>query len=174
MSVSGLLLSPVFLSIFSSLTFLTFLSNSLILLTFLLNSGCPLPPRYLNGIVIKRTVLMFLIIVAIKSNCWDLMVTLTLIHQVRQLLSYDVILPGETSLLIRVTRVELPGEFSVYKYTPEYVITHLPEESSENRIRLLEGYSTLYIQVPLAIKCPKDQGQKYRSRQLIKCYIIII
>jgi len=102
------------------------------------------------------------------------MVTLTLIYQVRQLLSYDIILPGETSLSIRVTRVELPGEFSVYKYTPEYVTTHLPGESSENRIRLLERYSILYIQVPLATECPKGQGQKCRSRQLIKCYVIII
>jgi len=65
---------------------------------------------------------------------------------------------------VRVTGVELPGEFSVYKYTPEYVTTHLPEKFSENRMRLLERYSTLYIQVPLAIKCPKDQDQECRSR----------
>jgi len=52
--------------------------------------------------------------------------------------------------------VELPGEFSVYKYTPEYVTTHLPGEFSENRIRLLEGYSTLYIQIFLAIEHSED------------------
>jgi len=46
---------------------------------------------------------------------------------------------------MRATRVELPGEFSVYKYIPEYVITHLLGEFSENRIRLLEEYSILYI-----------------------------
>jgi len=57
---------------------------------------------------------------------------------------------------MRVTRVELPGEFSVYKYTPEYVTTHLPGEFSENRIRLLEGYSTLYIQIFLAIEHSED------------------
>jgi len=70
--------------------------------------------------------------------------------------------------------VELLGESSVYKYTLEYVTTHLLEESSENRIRLLEGYSTLYIQVLLAIECSKGQDQECRSRQLIKCYVIII
>ena len=43
----------------------------------------------------------------------------------------------------------------------------LPDKSSENRIRLLEWYSTLYIQVPLAIEYPKGQGQECRSRQLI-------
>ena len=43
----------------------------------------------------------------------------------------------------------------------------LPDKSSENRIRLLEGYSTLYIQVPLAMEYPKGQGQECRSRQLI-------
>ena len=64
---------------------------------------------------------------------------------------------------VKVTRAELPGESSVYKYTPEYITTHLPEESSENRMRLLEGYSILYI---LAIEHP--EGQEYRSRQLIK------
>ena len=73
-----------------------------------------------------------------------------------------------------MTRVELPGEFSVYKYTLEYVTTHLPEEFSENRMRLLEEYSILYIQVSLAIEHSKDQGQKCRSKQLIKCYVIII
>jgi len=40
---------------------------------------------------------------------------------------------------VRVTRVELLGESSVYKYTLEYITAHLPEESSENRIRLLKG-----------------------------------
>ena len=75
---------------------------------------------------------------------------------------------------VRVTRVELSGESSVYKYTPEYVITHLSEESLENRIRLLEGYSILYIQVPSVTEYSEGQGQEYRSRQLIKCYIIII
>jgi len=59
---------------------------------------------------------------------------------------------------MRATRVELLGESSVYKYTLEYVITHLSEESSKNRMRLLEGYFTLYIQVPLATECPKGQG----------------
>ena len=74
------------------------------------------------------------------------------------------ILVRECPSFVRVTGVELPGESSVYKYTPEYVTTHLPGESSENRIRLLEGYSTLYIQVPLATECPKGQGQECRSR----------
>jgi len=73
-----------------------------------------------------------------------------------------------------MTRAELLGEYSVYKYTPEYVTTHLPGEYSENRMRLLEGYSTLYIQVSLATECPEDQGQECRSRQLIKYYIIIV
>jgi len=40
---------------------------------------------------------------------------------------------------VRATRVELPEEFSVYKYTLEYVITHLLGEFLENRMRLLEG-----------------------------------
>jgi len=75
---------------------------------------------------------------------------------------------------MRVTRVELLGEFSVYNYTLEYVTTHLPGEFSENRMRLLEGYSTLYIQVSLATECSENQGQEYRSRQLIKGYVIII
>ena len=57
---------------------------------------------------------------------------------------------------MRVTRVKLPGE------------------SSENRMRLLKGYSTLYIQVPLATERSKDQGQECKSRQLIKYYVIII
>ena len=70
--------------------------------------------------------------------------------------------------------MELPEESSVYKYTLEYVTTHLLEEFSKNRIRLLKECSILYIQVLLAMKCSKDQGQKYRSRQLIKYYIIII
>jgi len=70
--------------------------------------------------------------------------------------------------------VKLLGEFLVYKYTLEYITTHVLGESSENRIRLLEGYSILYIQIPLATEYSVDQGQKYRSRQLIKCYIIII
>ena len=61
-----------------------------------------------------------------------------------------------------------------YKYTPEYVITHLLGKSSENRMRLLEGYSILYIQVSLAMEHPKGQGQECRSRQLVKCYVIII
>jgi len=59
---------------------------------------------------------------------------------------------------MRATRVELPGEFSVYKYAPGYVTTHLSRESSENRMRLLEGYSTLYIQVFLTTECSKGQG----------------
>ena len=41
-------------------------------------------------------------------------------------------------------------------------------------MRLLEGYSILYIQVSLAMEHPKDQGQECRSRQLVKCYVIII
>jgi len=73
-----------------------------------------------------------------------------------------------------VTRAELPGEYSVYKYTLEYVTTHLPEEYSENRIRLLEEYSILYIQVPLATEYPEDWGQECRSKQLIKYYVIIV
>ena len=44
---------------------------------------------------------------------------------------------------VRVTGVELQEEFSVYKYTLEYVTTHLLVESSENRMRLLKGYSIL-------------------------------
>jgi len=75
---------------------------------------------------------------------------------------------------MKATRVELLEESSVYNYTLEYVTTHLLEEFSENRIKFLEEYSILYIQVPLAMECPKDQGQKHKSRQLIKCYIIII
>ena len=59
---------------------------------------------------------------------------------------------------VRVTRVELLGESSVYKYTLEYITAHLPEESSENRMKLLEGYFTLYIQVSLATECSEDQG----------------
>jgi len=50
----------------------------------------------------------------------------------------------------------------------------LLRKSSENRMKLLKKYSTLYIQVPLATECPKGQGQECRSRQLIKCYVIII
>jgi len=73
-----------------------------------------------------------------------------------------------------VTRAELPGEYSVYKYTLEYVTTYLPEEYSENRIRLLEEYSILYIQVPLATEYPEDWGQECRSKQLIKYYVIIV
>ena len=75
---------------------------------------------------------------------------------------------------MRVTRVKLPGESLVYKYTLECVTTHLLGESSENRMRLLKGYSTLYIQVPLATERSKDQGQECKSRQLIKYYVIII
>ena len=70
--------------------------------------------------------------------------------------------------------MKLLGESSVYKYTLEYITTHIPGEFSENRIRLLEEYSILYIQVLLATECPIDQGQKCRNRQLIKCYVIII
>jgi len=92
--------------------------------------------------------------------------------------AHIVFLEGlESSLVmnsIRVTEVELPEETLVYKYTLEYVTTHLLKESSENRMRFLKGYSILYIQVPLAIEYPKDQGQEYRSRQLIKYYVIII
>ena len=50
----------------------------------------------------------------------------------------------------------------------------LLRKSSENRMKLLKKYSTLYIQVSLATECPKGQGQECRSRQLIKCYVIII
>ena len=57
---------------------------------------------------------------------------------------------------VRATGVELLGKSLVYKYTPEYITTHLPGESSENRIRLLEEYSILYIQVPLAMEYLKD------------------
>jgi len=73
-----------------------------------------------------------------------------------------------------MTVAKLLGEYSVYKYTPEYVITHLPEEYSENRIRLLKGYFILYIQVPLAIEYPEDWSQECRSKQLIKYYVIIV
>jgi len=75
---------------------------------------------------------------------------------------------------MRATRAELLGKSSDYKYTLEYVITHFPEKSSENKIRLLEGYSILYIQVFLAMEHSKGQSQEYRSRQLIKYYVIII
>jgi len=51
---------------------------------------------------------------------------------------------------MKATGVELLGEFSVYKYTLEYIITYLLEEFSENRMGLLKGYSILYIQVLLA------------------------
>jgi len=81
---------------------------------------------------------------------------------------------SSNTVFVRTTGVELPGESSVYKYALEYVTTHLLEEFSENRIRLLEGYSILYIQVSLTIECSKGQGQECRSRQLIKCYVIII
>jgi len=40
---------------------------------------------------------------------------------------------------VRATRVELPGESSVYEYTLEYVTTYLLEEFLENRMKLLEG-----------------------------------
>jgi len=57
---------------------------------------------------------------------------------------------------MRVIRVEwLLGEFLVYNYTLEYVTTYLLEESLENRIRLLERYSILYIQVLLAAEYSK-------------------
>jgi len=75
---------------------------------------------------------------------------------------------------MRVTRTKLPGESLVYKYTLEYITTYFLGESSKNRMRLLKGYSILYIQVFLATEYPKNQGQKCRSRQLIKYYIIII
>jgi len=75
---------------------------------------------------------------------------------------------------VRVTGVELLGESSVYNYTLEYITTYLPGESSENRMKLLERYSILYIQVSLAIECSEDQDQECRSRQLIKGYVIII
>ena len=55
-----------------------------------------------------------------------------------------------------MTGVELPGVSSVYKYTLEYLTTHLPEEFSENRIRLLKEYFILYIQVFLTTEHPKD------------------
>ena len=54
--------------------------------------------------------------------------------------------------------MELPEESSVYKYTSEYVTTHLLEELSKNRIKLLEECSILYIQVLLVTECPKGQG----------------
>jgi len=38
---------------------------------------------------------------------------------------------------MKVTRAELPGESSVYKYTLEYITTHLLGEFLENRMRLL-------------------------------------
>jgi len=56
---------------------------------------------------------------------------------------------------VRVTRVELLEEFSVYNYTLEYITTYLLGKSLENRIRFLKGYSILYIQVPLATECSK-------------------
>jgi len=52
---------------------------------------------------------------------------------------------SSNTVFVRTTGVELPGESSVYKYALEYVTTHLLEEFSENRIRLLEEYSILYI-----------------------------
>jgi len=75
---------------------------------------------------------------------------------------------------VRVTRAGLPGESSVYNYTLEYVTTLLPGEFSENRIKLLEVYFILYIQVPLATEHSKGQDQECKSRQLIKYYVIII
>ena len=51
--------------------------------------------------------------------------------------------------------MKLLGESSVYNYTLEYVTTHLPGKSLENRMRLLEEYSILYMQVPLAMECSK-------------------
>ena len=75
---------------------------------------------------------------------------------------------------MRATGVELPEEFSVYNYTLEYVTTLLPGEFSENRIKLLEVYFILYIQVPLATEHSKGQDQECKSRQLIKYYVIII
>jgi len=56
---------------------------------------------------------------------------------------------------IRVIGAELLGESSDYKYTPEYITTHLLGESLENRMKLLERYSILYIQVPLATEHSK-------------------
>jgi len=56
---------------------------------------------------------------------------------------------------VRVIGAELLGESLDYKYTPEYITTHLPEESLENRMKLLERYSILYIQVLLATEHSK-------------------
>jgi len=77
--------------------------------------------------------------------------------------------PTFTVLSMRVTGVELLEESSVYKYTLEYITTHLPEESSENRMRLLEGYSTLCIQVPLVMEHPK--GQSYDLAKQLSHYL---
>ena len=55
--------------------------------------------------------------------------------------------------------MKLLEEFSVYNYTLEYITIYFLGEFSENRMRLLEGYSILYIQVSLAIEYPKDQNQ---------------
>jgi len=60
---------------------------------------------------------------------------------------------------IKATKVKLLEEFSVYNYTLEYITIYFLGEFSENRMRLLEGYSILYIQVFLAIEYPKDQNQ---------------
>jgi len=68
---------------------------------------------------------------------------------------------------MRATRVELSGEFSVYKYALGYVTTYLPREFSENRMKLLEEYSILYIQVSLTIEHSKGQGWEYRSEATI-------
>ena len=46
---------------------------------------------------------------------------------------------------MKVTRAELPEESLVYKYALEYITTHFPGKSLENRMRFLEGYSILYI-----------------------------
>ena len=57
---------------------------------------------------------------------------------------------------MKATRAKLLGESLVYKYALEYVITHLPGKFLENRMRFLEGYSILYIQVPLTMEYPKS------------------
>jgi len=51
----------------------------------------------------------------------------------------DIYTIRDSLCTVRATGVKLPGEFSVYKYTPKYITTYLLGKSSENRIRLLEG-----------------------------------
>ena len=67
-SVNNLLSRSISSSIFPIPTFLTPLSYSPILLTFLFSLGYSLFPRYSNGIALERTAPVFLIIIVIKND----------------------------------------------------------------------------------------------------------